>query len=226
MNWKAHLSLFLFALLSVSLMGQNDEAPAIDSSDPKAVELLNKVSKKLHGASNYAADFTFNIANPDEEDIIKNGNLIQEGSKFYVDLEDQTMTCDGSSVWTHHIAQKEVQITDVEEEAEGFNNPSDFLTIHEKGDFVFGILTSYVKGKSKIKEIEFKPTDRNSEFSKVRLVVNESTKEILEVLTFFKNGSRYTLKVSDWKLDIATTSAIFTFDESKFPGVYVEDLRF
>jgi len=207
-------------------MGQKDEAPEIESSDPKAVDLLEKVSKKLHSATNYAADFTFTIAYPDEEDIVKNGNLIQEGSKFFVDLEDQTMTCDGTSVWTHHIAQQEVQITDVEEAADGFNNPSDFLTIHEKGDFVFGILAAYKRGKQFIKEVEFKPIERDSEFSKVRLVVNESTREILEVITFFKNGSRYTLRVEDWKLGITTSDAVFTFDASKFPDVYVEDLRF
>jgi len=213
-------------MIAVSVMGQQDDTPAIESSDPKAVNLLKNVSKKLHSANNYAADFTFTIAYPDEADVIKKGSLIQEGSRFYVDLEDQTMTSDGESVWTHHLELNELQITDAEESADGFNNPSDFLTIHEKGDFIFGILASYKRGKSNIKEIEFKPIERNSEFSKVRLVVNETTKEIEEVLTFFKNGSRYTLKVGDWKLGIATTDAVFTFDESKFPGLNVEDLRF
>ena len=136
------------------------------------------------------------------------------------------MTCDGSAVWTHYLKQKEVQITDVEESTEGFNNPSDFLTIHQKEDFVFGILSSYNLGKQRMKEIEFKPIDASSEFSKVRIVINDTSKEIKEVLTFFKNGSRYTMTVNDWKLNVPTTAALFTFDASKFPGVYVEDLRF
>ena len=226
MKLKSYLSTSLMVLMSILVFGQEEDTPAIESSDPKAIALLDKVSKKLHGASNYAADFTFSITHPEEDEIIKKGKLIQESTKFFVDLEDQTMTCDGASVWTHYVDQKEVQITDVEEAAEGFNNPSDFLSIYEKEDFIFGILTTYNKGKSIIKEIEFKPTDRSSEYSKVRIVINETTKEILEVLTFFKNGSRYVLSVEDWKLGISTSATLFSFDAKKFPGVHVEDLRF
>ena len=226
MKLKSYISTGLLVLVSLVAFEQEGDTPAIESSDPKAIALLDKVSKKLHGATNYAAEFTFTIANPEEEDVVRKGNLIQESTKFFVDLVDQTMTCDGSSVWTHYVDQKEVQITDVEEAAEGFNNPSDFLSIYETEDFIFGILTTYNKGKNVIKEIEFKPTDRSSEYSKVRIVINETKKEIMEVLTFFKNGSRYVLSVDDWKLGISTTAALFSFDASKFPGVHVEDLRF
>jgi len=226
MKMKSYLSTSLFVLLTLTAFGQRENTPTIESSDPDAIDLLEKVSQKLNSAANYAADFTFSITHPEEEEIVKKGTLIQESTKFFVDLVDQTMTCDGSSVWTHYVDQQEVQITDVEESAEGFNNPSDFLSIYEKEEFIFGVLTTYNKGKSIVKEIEFKPTDRSSEYSKVRIVINETTKEIMEVLTFFKNGSRYVLIVDDWKLGIPTSAALFSFDASKFPGVHVEDLRF
>ncbi len=129
MNMKSYISTVLIALVSIMAYGQDDDTPAIESSDPKAIALLDKVSKKLNSAENYAADFTFSISYPEEEEVVKKGNLIQEDSKFFVDLADQTMTCDGAAVWTHYVDQKEVQITDVEEAAEGFNKPSDFLSL-------------------------------------------------------------------------------------------------
>jgi len=201
--------------------------PDIEVSDPDAIALLDKVSKKLKGAKNYAADFTFTVSFPsDQEDEVKKGELIQEGTKYFVDIEDQTMTCDGNSVWSHMIEEKQVEITDFEPSEEGFDNPSDFLSIYEKEEFIFGILQSYYSGKDLIKEIEFKPTDEGSEFSKVRIVVNESKKRIDEVLTFYKSGVRYTLNIQDLQLNVSTGDGTFTFDASKFPGVHVEDLRF
>lgn len=225
MNWKALLiSTLIFCTATMSL-AQNE--PDIEVSDPDAIALLDKISNKLKGAKNYAADFTFTVTFPsDQDDEVKKGALIQEGEKYFVDIEDQTMTCDGTSVWSHMIADEEVQITDFEASDDGFDNPSDFLSIYEKEEFIFGILQSYYTGKDLIKEIEFKPTDEGSEFSKVRIVVNETKKRIDEVLTFYKSGVRYKLKIDDLRLNVTTTAGTFAFDATKFPGIHVEDLRF
>lgn len=225
MKWKALLISGLILCAASILHAQKE--PDIEVSDPDAIQLLDKVRNKLNKAKNYAADFTFTVSYPtDQDDVIKKGALLQQGAQYFVDIEDQTMTCDGQSVWVHMIADEEVQITDVEESTEGFNNPSDFLSIYEKEEFIFGILQSYFKGKDVIKEIEFKPTDEGSEFSKVRIVVNDSKKRIEEVITFYKSGIRYHLVVDDLQLNVASADGTFVFDPSKFPGIHVEDLRY
>lgn len=224
MKLKLFLNIFLLLVILPAIQAQ--KTPEIEISDPKAVNLLNKVSDKLSKAENYGADFIITIEYPEEDPLVRKGSMIQEGTKYFVDLQDQTFTCDGSSVWVHQLAQQEIQITDAEEGNEGFNNPSDFLSIYEKEEFIFGIMNSYNQGKHKIKEIEFKPLETDSEFFKVRIVLNESLLEIREVITFYKNGSQFKLHVDKWKLNVPSTPGLFQFDASKFPGVHVEDLRF
>ncbi|MBT8219951.1 MAG: outer membrane lipoprotein carrier protein LolA [Bacteroidia bacterium] len=224
MKLRLILVLFLIGALLPSLMAQ--KTPEIEISDPEAIQLLDKVSKKLEQSYNYRVDFTFTVDYPGEDSIVSKGHMIQEGEKYLVDLQDQSFTCDGKSVWVHMIPQKEVQITDVEESSDGFNNPSDFLSIYEKEEFIFGILSAYHNERDKIKEIEFKPTDTNSEFFKVRIILNASRLRIDEVIVFYKNGSQFRLQVNQWQTNVETTATLFQFDASKFPDVHIEDLRF
>ena len=48
---------------------------------------------------------------------------------------------------------------------------------------------------------------------------------VAQMKVFSKDGSRYTLKIIDIRANMNYTSDVFAFDESKYPGIHVEDLR-
>jgi outer membrane lipoprotein carrier protein len=77
----------------------------------------------------------------------------------------------------------------------------------------------------KVTQIEFKPLDRDSEYSKMVLYVDEKSKEMAQMKVFSKDGGRYTLKINDIVANKKYAMETFTFDESKFPGIHIEDLR-
>ena len=107
----------------------------------------------------------------------------------------------------------------------GFFSPKQLLRRYQKGDFLYTITDKIGSGNKVLTQIEFKPVDRNSEFSKVRLSVDEKASTIESIKAFAKDGSRYTFSVSKFYPNKPLGAQYFTFDSKQYPGVHVEDLR-
>ena len=75
-------------------------------------------------------------------------------------------------------------------------------------------------------QIECKPLDRNSEYSKIRLTIGDKSNSILNAQIFNKNGTRLKIDLKDHIKGYDITSTTFTFDEGVHEGIHVEDLRF
>jgi outer membrane lipoprotein carrier protein len=74
-------------------------------------------------------------------------------------------------------------------------------------------------------QIEFKPKDKKSEYSKLRISIDEKAGAIEHIKAFAKDGSRYTFSVTKLTPNKAFDADYFKFDAKKYPGVKVEDLR-
>ncbi|HNG88607.1 MAG TPA: outer-membrane lipoprotein carrier protein LolA, partial [Saprospiraceae bacterium] len=74
-------------------------------------------------------------------------------------------------------------------------------------------------------QIEFKPKDKKSEYSKLRIAIDEKAGTIQSVKAFGKDGSRYTFAITRLSPNKKFSADYFTFDSKKYPGVKVEDLR-
>ena len=80
-------------------------------------------------------------------------------------------------------------------------------------------------GKKVLTQIEFKPKDKKSDYSKLRVTLDEKLGTIEEVKAFAKDGSRYAFTINKLTPNKKFAAAYFTFDTKKYPGVRVEDLR-
>lgn len=213
-------------LWTTTLAAQERQYTSHADADPAATALLDAVREKYEAYHSLEARFKLTIEIPEEAPYEDEGYLAQAGDRYRLDLSDQLVVCDGQSVWVWLKANEEVQINDADPEDEGeVWTPRDLLTIYESEDFVYVLAGTAREGKRTLQAIEFKPLDRDSEYSKVRLLVDKNTHDIVRVTTFQKDGTRMTLELKTLTPNKQFDPSLFTFSKSLCPTCHYEDLR-
>ncbi|MBK7406804.1 MAG: outer membrane lipoprotein carrier protein LolA [Saprospirales bacterium] len=215
----------LFAAAALAQPTTNQYSKAGDS-DPAAKAILEKVKVKYEAYKSVEAAFTLSIELPNQPVEEQPGKLIQQGVQYRLELPSQHLLCDGKSIWLYLKNNKEVQINNFEEDEDsGFLSPMDLLRIYEREDFVYVLSNEYAEGGKIVQDIEFKPLDAASEYSKMRLSVEKGTSQIMRIKAFAKDGSRYTLSVSTFKSNATYPASTFVWNKADCPDCYLEDLR-
>lgn len=224
---KQLLFSILITAFAFSVQAQENTFTKVQESDPAAKAVLEKIRLKYEAYTSMQADFSLLIEIPEEDRIEQKGKMAQAGDQYRLDLEDNSIISDGTTLWHHLKNNNEVQISDAEDLAEEGDilSPKDILKIYESGDYIYVLSDEYMSEGTVIQLVEFKPVDRDSEYHKLRLTVDKKANEIKNIKAFSKDGSRYTLKLTKLVTDKALPQSHFQFDESQHPDIYVEDLR-
>lgn len=221
--------LILLAVFSTAVFAQKSKPAAVkpEVSDPAAKAVLEKMRKKYEAYSTIEAEFSLEIEMPQQPKQTQKGVLIQQAEKYRLKFNDRTMVSDGKAVWLHIPKNKEVQINDVEEdEGEGgISSPQDLLKAYAWKDYMYAITNEFSEGGKLLQQIEFKPTNKANDYSKVRLTLDKKTLEIISIKSFGKDGSRYTLTVNKLTPNKTVAASTFTFAKSECADCKFEDLR-
>lgn len=219
----------LFPLLTLfSMTAALAQAPApAEKSDPEARKILDKIRKKYEGYKTLEAVFALTIEVPGQAKEVQKGTVGQEGTKFRLDMDQQVIVSDGKATWVYQKKNNEVQINNAEPDGSdnGFMTPKDLLNRYQKGDYLYSVVDKVTEGGKLLTQIEFKPKTKKSEYSKLRISIDEKAGTIQNVKAFAKDGSRYTFAISRLAPNKTFAADYFTFDARKYPGVKVEDLR-
>jgi outer membrane lipoprotein-sorting protein len=217
---------FLFLVLWMSTLTLQAQSASSESSDPKARTILDKLKKEFDSYKTMEIDFEINMEFPGRVAEVQKGRLIQDGQKYRFITQDQEVYADGKTMWVYLKKNKEVQILDVEENAEEFMSPKQILAIYQGGDYIFSIADERTIGTDKFVDIEFKPASKKSEFAKIRLTIDKNRNKMSVMRVFAKDGSRYTLTIKNIKTNLKYDASLFTLNPKTLSGVRVEDLRF
>ncbi|MEM9546510.1 MAG: outer membrane lipoprotein carrier protein LolA [Bacteroidota bacterium] len=218
------ISVVFFTLLI--FLGFSQAIAAQEKSDPAAKKILDKLKAEYDTYNSLEVDFELLLELPQQEAEEQNGKVIQQGDNYKLELDDRAIYSNGEYVWLHIKKNNEVQINDAEMDDESaMMSPKDMLQLYESGEFFYAITAEPLLDGKKVTQIEFKPMDRDSEFSKMALYVDKKSDKMAQMKVFSKDGGRYTLKINDITANKKYEPGMFVFDESKFPGVHVEDLR-
>lgn len=219
--------LFLSFFCLFTLRATTQQFTTQADNDPKAKSVLEKLRNKYEAFKTLEVDFDLEIEIPEQPIEVQKGQLIQQGNKYRLKLQDRTLVSDGENVWLYLAKQKEVQINNVEEKSdEGvFNSPKDLLTAYDWKNHVYVLTDEFMENGRLVQKIEFKPTDRNAEYSKVRLTIDKKNNDIVRIRTFNKDGSRYTLKVTRIVPNKNYPPSTFSFSKADCPDCHWEDLR-
>ncbi len=219
---KKAFNLFILALFSVSIA-----AAQTADSDPKAKEILDKLSAKTKAFTSISASFSSVLDNKKANlKVNQKGNLKLKGNKYRIDLEDYLIINDGKTAWTFTKDANEVQLDDAAEMKKGNSiKPSEIFTIWENG-FRYKFEKEVTINGVKCDIIKLFPKDgKGKNYHTIVLTINKTKLEIQNVEVQGKNGDNYTYTVTKFSPNLALTDAEFTFDKAKFPGVELVDNR-
>jgi outer membrane lipoprotein-sorting protein len=214
---KLFIAAFLVIGSMMSVMAQ---------SEAKAKVILAEVSKKYRSYDVIKTEFSDTLENPEAKiKEVQAGTLFVKSklNKYKVILKGQELISDGKSQWTYLKADKEVQVSEVDNSADALN-PAKLFTIYEKGFKSVYTNDTKVNGKM-VHNIDLSPTDTKRSFFKVKLQIDKLNKQIVNAIIFDKNGNRYTYSIKTFTPNIKVPESTFAFDAKLYPGVEVVDLR-
>jgi len=212
-----------------ALEAQNNQYTSVSDSDPEAVKLVNSLRKKYDAYSTLSADFRLDITLPNSPVESQKGALSRRGEEVRFTLGDQEGIINAEAAYLIQHANKEVMINNLPEpgETNGMLTPQTLFSFYEGDSFILAFQgKENVKGR-KLTSIELKPVDRdNSEFTKLRLLVDEVKKELVTVMAFSRDGANFAFHLDKTRGNVSLNDDTFVFKKAAFPGYHVEDLRF
>ncbi len=221
------IALLLCASVQMYAQKEKGQLTTAQESDPQAKSILDKLRKKYQGFQSLEQSFTLEIELPEQKKEVQQGKIAKQGKKYRVDLASQTVISDGTALWLVLHNNKEVQINNLPDATDDDNilSPEALFNFYDKGKFVYFLVNETTVAGKVVQEIEFKPLDKNSEYSKFRLAIDKAALAVQSMKAFGKDGSRYTVKMGALSANKSFAANHFAFDKAKFPGYRVEDLR-
>lgn len=211
----------LFLLLTTINVVTAQPPVGMGQSDPAAKKVLDGVSTRFKSFKSVTAKFILKIENGAGKKLgAKSGTVFMKGTKYRVSVTGQEIFCDGSNVWTFDKASNEVTISKLDPTNNTITPQKLFTNFYDK-DFLYK-LNGETKG---IQEVELTPIDKSKPFHKVLVGINKASQTINSTKVFEKTGNRYTYTVSSMNNTTTVADAQFVFDQKKYPGVEVVDLR-
>jgi len=213
-------------LLIGALIIMGSGVTAFAQSEVKAKQILAEVSKKYRSYDVIKTEFSYTLENPQAKiKETQSGTLFVRSkvNKYKIILKGQELISDGKNQWTYLKADKEVQLSEVDNSSDALN-PAKIFTIYEKG--FKSVYTNDTKLNGKVlHNIDLTPLDGKRSFFKVRLQVDKLSKQISNAVIFDKNGNRYTYTIKTFTPNVKVPESTFAFDSKLYPGVEVVDLR-
>ena len=195
------------------------------SPEEKAKVILDKVKEKYKSYNTIEVDFNFILENRKKEEFkeVREGEAKLKGKKFRINIGNHLIICDNKNVWTYMKNVKEVQINNYEPDKMKIN-PSEMFTIYQKG-YLYGYKGKVKQNGDYYYNIELTPENKDKSYYKIRLYVDPDSYRVMQTRVFEKDGSIYTYKFNNYKLNQNMPNSMFSFNKSEYPDVTVIDLR-
>jgi outer membrane lipoprotein carrier protein len=192
--------------------------------DPKALEILEAMSKKYRAMPSFEANIAYTLTNETEKinEEFK-GKITVKGDKFRLALPEQEVINNGTTIWTYLPEAKEVNIDNVDAKSDEVT-PSKFYEIYKKG-YKYLYLEDKTENGALCEVIDLVPEKKDAQFFKIRMNIVKKDKSIQSWTMFDKGGNKYRYSLTKFSPNVKVDDAFFTFDAKKYPGVEVIDLR-
>jgi outer membrane lipoprotein carrier protein len=192
--------------------------------DPKALEILDAMSKKYKSIPAFEANISYTLTNEVEKinEEFK-GKITVKGDKFKLVLPEQEVINNGTTLWTYLPEAKEVNIDNYDPNSDEVN-PSKIYDIYKKG-FKYLYLEDKTEGGVMCEIIDLVPEKKDAQYFKIRMNIAKKDKSIQSWTMFDKSGNKYKYSITKFAPNTTVADNFFTFDAKKYPGVEVIDLR-
>jgi outer membrane lipoprotein carrier protein len=192
--------------------------------DPKALEILDAMSKKYKTIPAFEANISYTLTNETEQinEEFK-GKITVKGNKFRLVLPEQEVINNGTTLWTYLPEAKEVNIDNYDPNSDDLN-PSKFYEIYKRG-YKYLYLEDKTENGVVCEIVDLVPEKKDAQYFKVRMNIVKKDKSIQSWTMFDKGGNRYKYTITKFTPSSSVSDALFVFDLKKYPDVEVVDLR-
>jgi len=228
MIFKTLFSPFLFLLaVSFNNYSLNGQVSSRSDKDPKAKATLDMMKKRYESYTSLDIPFTLEMELPEQPKQVQKGQFTSKGIKYKLVMDQQTVLCDGKSLWVILPKEKEVQINDMPDPLQNDDvlSPEALFSIYKRKDLSYVVLKEFVERGKSLQQIGFKPIDKMADYSKLELILDKKTGEIITFKAFAKDGSRFLFRFGTPKVNQSIPDVFFQYKKSDYPAFYVEDLR-
>ncbi len=196
--------------------------------DAKAKKILDDVSAKTKTYTTINAEFSITIENKKNKTTdTQTGKITLKGSKYKLEVNNQTIISDSKTSWTILKDASEVQINSIEaKEKETGLNPSNIFTMHEKGFKYEFVKEEKQKNGALYQIVKLYPEDvKKKNFHTAVLTINKDKSQIVSIKILGKDGTDMTYLVKSFNANAAVAESVFVFNDKNYPGYEVIDLR-
>jgi outer membrane lipoprotein-sorting protein len=195
--------------------------------DPKAKEILDRMSSKYKSIPAFKANFVNKLQNKVEgiEEQFA-GSIIVQGEKYMLSMSEQEIYNNGSTLWTYLKDANEVNIDDYTPD-DGDMSPSNIYSSYQNG-YKYRWVEEKQIGSWKIDVVELqpeKPDDPDMMFFKVILNIDQADNSIHSWMMYDRNGNVFSYTISGFNPGFQATDDMFEFNPAKHPDVEIVDLR-
>ena len=192
--------------------------------DADAKRVLDAMSAKYKKIPAYVADISSSLIN--ETDGINEefkGKISVKGEMFRLELDEQVVINNGTTVWTYLPDVNEVNIDNYDPDEEEMS-PSKIYDAYKEGYKYILLGEQMVNGKLS-SEVDLVPNDTDSQFFKIKLFISKADNSLQSWTMFDKSGNKYKYGIQNFKASTNSQDADFEFNASDYPGVEIIDLR-
>ena len=213
----------LLWILGIILLMQTNFQLSYAQKDPKAEKILKSAKTKVNGLTDFSANLKFTLENKatKEKPSVKTGKLKVKADKYRIEFPDQQLICDGKTVWTYLVKEKECNISAF--------NPSENLSIQRIFKlYETGMKTKYVKQEAiggAMTELVHLFPEGNENYIRVELWIDAKTEMVSQAKLVNKNGSVFMYQLTGIQMNTNLPDTDFSFNPAQHPGVEMIDLR-
>lgn len=188
-------------------------------SAQSADEFINSVIEKNKLYNDISIVFNYVIV--DESNGVNekmNGYGSMKGNSYVINVGDQLMICDGTTLWNYLIEDQEVMVSDVTDDS----SSSPIAIINS---FAENTTAKFLDSNdANIKIVELKEKDNNV-FDKIQMSIDKRDFKIKNIHVFNIDGSEFIYDITSFITDQNLPDNMFIFDESLHPNVEIIDMR-
>ncbi|CAI8371258.1 MAG: Uncharacterised protein [Flavobacteriaceae bacterium] len=202
-------------------------------NDPKAEELLNKVSENIKGYESMYININHNLSNLEEDiDQTNKVSFVKKGTKYNVKWNNITFIYDGEKLFTINPDDEEVTVSTEDLDEESTITPNKILTFFEDGyEFKMDItqdvtVLDYYEQRTRklLQYIKLIPIDSESEIDYILLAVEKKNNRIYKSIEKGKNGTTTTYTITSFEVDLPLDDDLFLFNKKEYKDYYINNI--
>ena len=202
-------------------------------NDPKAEELLNKVSENIKGYESMYININHNLSNLEEDiDQTNKVSFVKKGTKYNVKWNNITFIYDGEKLFTINPDDEEVTVSTEDLDEESTITPNKILTFFEDGyEFKMDItqdvtVLDYYEQRTRklLQYIKLIPIDSESEIDYILLAIEKKNNRIYKSIEKGKNGTTTTYTITSFEVDLPLDDDLFLFNKKEYKDYYINNI--